>query len=332
MISTISRGSVFSVDCPIRAFFTDLVEPFPPSVIFLGGRSRIYNPNQGTARSRFLLPVATSLTIEDSIISAGTGEGGQQVPLIRDDAGFSTPIQLTGVTFKGGSFAMLGASATNPDSFGGSVIDTSVNPNRFRDYTDDEISTHRISHSSFNISRSSFVGQSMSAIRLMYGALKVQNSEFVGTGKSSAVSELPVIDLRSNSPYDISSTPRNVFLNNSYSPLHASAFLRIPYSIYNSQTQFSGNTGSVAPVVFGETVSISSNPEVIPSGGTSLIAWSSQNVVRCKLYDESTNTVLSSSLSGSLTVGPLNAKGYYFLGCYDADDDFKSARAYVNIQ
>lgn len=251
-MSTVIRNSTISM--PIPHSNTD--NSFPPSVVYLGGRSR-----QFSIQKAFLHPVPATLSIENSTISSAPyGTNSEIVPLIREDVGLSAPIKLSGVTFKGGNYAILAGSETSLDGFGGDVIDTTRKPIVFREYTPAEIAVHQASHSNFDISGSIFSGQAMSAIRLVFGALKITNSQFTGTGASPAARTSPIIDLRSNSPYDTSPLAHNVFDNNSYSPLYANAFLRTTSLLYSLRTVFGVNAGmthaggtpisKIAPVEF----------------------------------------------------------------------------------
>jgi hypothetical protein len=176
----------------------------------------------------YLVDVGTGLAIENTSLTSAELGATKLIPLVKDSIGITGLLKISGTTFAGGSYGILGDDEANPEAFGATVyVQNAGAATTIRDVTPEEIAQFHLKHSDYEIAQSTFEHQAMAAVRLKAASVNVHDSTFDNVGLSPNAAGLGVIDLRGLSYLN---TAGNSFTDNAYSTVNNAAFVRVPSS------------------------------------------------------------------------------------------------------
>lgn len=213
----------------------------------------------------------TGLTIENSTIETSK-DAAVQVPLIRESIGLTDGVTIKNSTFIGGSFALLAAHPTDNSLYGGFKLTKQkiVSPlcdvvltgyETPCDFTEEELKTYKLKHSSFILRGNTFRDQAEAAVRLNFASLDARGNSFIGTGQRNNAVTRGAIELLSMSPFDTQSSPKNTISSNTFSSITNSSFVKMYPSVKFEDLKYTNNPGTTKDGALSEDKQISFYPE-----------------------------------------------------------------------
>jgi hypothetical protein len=195
-------------------------------------------------------------TIESSVVS----ENGYGIPLIKDSLGLTNTVNITNSTLKGGTHAILAAHTTSNTSFGGLKLEfygagKTVPANcktifaggeSTCDLTTADITKYKVKHSNYNLKNNTFSYQSLTPIRVRDMSINLDQNIFSVAGGATAASNRGAVEILSISPYDDTPSPKINIINNFFSLVKLSSFVKT-YSSIKANINIRNNSGTKVP-------------------------------------------------------------------------------------